>query len=875
MSNKIDTEQLKQDNPIENVIGRFLDLKKDGSGFKACCPFHTEKTPSFNVNPSKQIYNCFGCDEKGDVIKFIEKYKGLDFKQACEYLGAAPTPEEKHKPKPKPQQKKKPAKIVPLSYPEKAQEIFTVEKLTEASGNLAEGRTLKSAWKYFNEKSEVELVVVRWENPEGKKTVLTYYYDGNKIKMKNYPVLLYNRDLLATDPERDVLIVEGEKCADYVGSLNTFIGVCWNGGSKKVGDVDFSPLKNRVVYIWPDDDEPGRACADEIVKQLPHAQIVDVSSITDQLREIQPKGADIVEADQFMSDAEIIEFVYQNSSRVESEKTESTSHNTASESPAGHKTATDTKSWPFEILGIADDGKAYFIGSNDRMLDTKPTSISRNFMMALIGVDWWRNTYGKDKEAWEDATSDLIHMSSLIDFDPDRMRGRGAWREPDGRICYHDGQKTTGEFSTDRIYLRRARKDIGIHGKQATAQQRKRMLSVAEQLSFKGYQDIVLMMGWAIISPFAGALEWRPTALLTADSESGKSTIVNKIIRPLSSPKIYSGGGSTEPGVRQNVGIDTVPVVIEEFEADTPKKRQSRDDILSLMRQSTSDDAPPAAKGTQDGKGMNFVLRSMFCFVGIDPAVSAQADENRLFRAELVKPTHNPEEWDKVEQELLVAFSEDVCAGVRAYTWANLDAIIKLYKRVTKFVHKASAARSIRTSKAHAILMATFLAVIEDKPNATDQQIEEFVTFFYASSGEEPEEPHDENVELLDKILNHLIRDGSDEFSLRDLLSVIADDVPQDADQALGNMNAARARRIAGNNGVGLTAPDDDGRRHYAIAKNHKIIMRILDRDRGYHLQLWRHPGLINKSKNVGFGGSNNSANCVVIERQTGMENGK
>lgn len=874
---KIDTEQLKQENPIETVIGRFLDLKKDGSGFKACCPFHDEKTPSFNVNTSTQTFKCFGCGEGGDVIEFIAKHKSLEFKEACEFLGAEPTSEEKHIAKPKnqgkPKQKKKPAKVVPLSYPEKASAIFTTKALTEASGNLAEGRTLKSAWKYFNEKSEVELVVCRWENPDGKKTVLTYYYDGKQIRMKSYPVLLYNRDKLSTEPEKDVLIVFGEKCADVADSLGQFIAVTWNGGEKKVNEVDFGPLENRTVYVWPDDDQqkyvngpdkgkmmppeeqPGNITAAAVLQHLPHAQVVE---IIPELREIEPSGADIVEALEYFGGdiASVTHHIYETAKRSEPDLPPSTGKSSSEQ---------DKKSWPFEILGIADDGKAYFIGSNDRMLETKPTSISRNFMMALIGVDWWRNTYGKDKEAWEDATSDLIHTSSLIDFDPDRMRGRGAWREPDGRICYHDGQKTTGEFSTDRIYLRRSRKDIGLTKNHATAEQRKRLHELADKLSFKGTQDCIRMLAWAIISPFAGALEWRPAALLTADSQSGKSTIINRIIKPLSGAKIYSGGGSTEPGVRQNVGIDTVPVVLEEFEADTPKKKQNRDEILSLMRQSTSDDSPPAAKGTQDGKGMNFVLRSMFCFVGIDPAISSWADENRLFRAELGKPRHTGDEWEKLDADLKSAFSEEICAGVRAHTWAHLDAIITLYKRVARFVHHESSTRSIRTSKADAILLATFLAVVHDNPNASDEQIKEFVSFFYESSENEVEEPHDENVEMLEKILNHTVRDGSDNFSLRDLLSVVAGDLAEDADPTLIKMNSSRARRIAGDNGIGLDAPNLTGARHYAIAKNHQKIMRILDKDRGYYLQLARHPKCIRKSKNVGLG--SRTANCVVIER--------
>ena len=71
---------------IVQVIQQRLPLKKAGANYKACCPFHSEKTPSFNVNPQKQFYHCFGCGASGDVLKFIMAYDGLSFVEAVEQL---------------------------------------------------------------------------------------------------------------------------------------------------------------------------------------------------------------------------------------------------------------------------------------------------------------------------------------------------------------------------------------------------------------------------------------------------------------------------------------------------------------------------------------------------------------------------------------------------------------------------------------------------------------------------------------------------------------------------------------------------------------------------------------------------------------------
>jgi DNA primase len=71
---------------VEDVIGEHLQLKRAGSSLKGLCPFHDEKTPSFNVSPARQLWNCFGCGEGGDVIAFVQKIDHLSFSEAIELL---------------------------------------------------------------------------------------------------------------------------------------------------------------------------------------------------------------------------------------------------------------------------------------------------------------------------------------------------------------------------------------------------------------------------------------------------------------------------------------------------------------------------------------------------------------------------------------------------------------------------------------------------------------------------------------------------------------------------------------------------------------------------------------------------------------------
>src|SRR3977135_3548418 len=79
-------EQIAAANDIVEVIGTYFPLKRAGSTFKALCPFHQEKTPSFTVSPSRQTFHCFGCGAGGSVFRFVMDYEHLDFPAAVKKL---------------------------------------------------------------------------------------------------------------------------------------------------------------------------------------------------------------------------------------------------------------------------------------------------------------------------------------------------------------------------------------------------------------------------------------------------------------------------------------------------------------------------------------------------------------------------------------------------------------------------------------------------------------------------------------------------------------------------------------------------------------------------------------------------------------------
>ncbi len=79
-------EEVRFRNEISDVIGSYIAIQRAGTNFKALCPFHKEKTPSFNINTQRQIFHCFGCGAGGDVFGFVMEHEGVDFMGAVSLL---------------------------------------------------------------------------------------------------------------------------------------------------------------------------------------------------------------------------------------------------------------------------------------------------------------------------------------------------------------------------------------------------------------------------------------------------------------------------------------------------------------------------------------------------------------------------------------------------------------------------------------------------------------------------------------------------------------------------------------------------------------------------------------------------------------------
>lgn len=287
------------DNPLSDVASDFgVRLEKDGHEFVACCPFHQEDTPSFTIFTGQdkvQRFHCFGCGERGDVLDFVQKIKGVDLKEAIKVLGG-----EVKRANIAPRQIAEPvdiyAGIVPLPP---AGEIYAGKRVKLWNPKRGKFGTITPSMVFPYRAADSALIgyVLRHDLQDGgKETPMVMWCEvpGQGLTWCRYPFPkprpLFGLERLADG--KQVIIAEGEKCATVGATVTGRLFMSWAGGTYGIHHADWLPLAGRSVVIWPDADGPGLKTGGEIAAVLTgmgcKVKVIDVSG--------KPKGWDVADA---------------------------------------------------------------------------------------------------------------------------------------------------------------------------------------------------------------------------------------------------------------------------------------------------------------------------------------------------------------------------------------------------------------------------------------------------------------------------------------------------------------------------------------------------------------------------------------------------
>jgi putative DNA primase/helicase len=561
--------------------------------------------------------------------------------------------------------KKRPAAKKPAAAPAAGKRALSREE--KRAKPVFPHAGIKRRFEYVNADGEVVFEV--WRTAiNGEKAFEQHILVGGK-PMKAGPDreerILYNLPaVLAAAPARTIFILEGEKDVDRATEMG-LVATCNPGGSGKWEEQYSEALRGRRVVIVPDNDDAGRK----------HVQVVGsrLTGVADRVRVLELPGleekGDFFDWAEAGGTKEVIAELLKTDARDWTASEELADVETGpepDEEPEPEASEQDPP-WegeyvgpdddvthfgldsilddaPFGILGYDQDGYYFLSHASQLVIRLSAQALTANSLMRLAPLDWWLRTCAADGSTKLDLNMCvnllLVACHSKGMFDADMVRGRGAWWD-DKRTVVHAGDRLfvngvetpITRHASGYVYPIGLALDVGIDSP-LTVAEAQQFIQMMRMMSWATPLDPVLAAGWCVCSVIGGVLNWRPHVWITGAKGSGKTWIMDNIIKPVLGNNIAGGrdgvvGATTAAGLRGTLQHDALPVVFDEAEGQDSKAVARIQEILELARASSSG-AGKVAKGTPGG-GTNFSrIRSCFAFSSINAPIQQQSDKSRI-----------------------------------------------------------------------------------------------------------------------------------------------------------------------------------------------------------------------------------------------------
>ena len=734
---RIDAEQLIQDNSIVQVVSRYVNLKKEGAEHVGICPFHDDTKASLKVNERKKLYSCFACGAGGDTIDFLTRM-GRTFHESCAEINGGILPEGSN-----PEQRQaKEAKPAPNSWrpvtpaPNEPNE-FRHYRHGIASRSWAyrdpDGNVLGYVCRFDLADGEKEVLPYVFAT-DGNRSEWRWMGLGK-------PRPLYNLHLIKKNPTATLIICEGEKTADAINEqvdLTRSVAVTWIGGANGIENADWSPVHGRKVVYWPDHDteqkyaakhpkagqvkpwheQPGNHAMLEINKILEaHCGTRKWVNVPDEFphkwdaadKEWQP-GELRKFVNDHLSDVPSVPHYMDDAFEVEEPKPEPPKKPTRKDGPQNPPPPPAIPAAPqaadysaeasfaandhFRMLGYDKDENSrlvYYFFSFDAkaVIKLAPSGMNKSNLMMLAPLNWWEQMFpgsSKTRVDVDAATQFLIfHSHQVGTFKEKFIRGRGAWVD-EGKFVIHTGDilLVDGQVTPLKAFRSRYVYEIGERLGFGTTQQLPasdayELINKAKWLMWEREINAYLLAGWCVIAPFCGILQWRPHIWVTGPAGSGKSWVMDNIVKKLlGDTALVVQGKTTEAGVRGLLQNDARAVLFDESDVDNNNDKERVQNVLALARSSSYHDGGLIGKGTQTGGGRTYTMRSCFAFSSIGVQLNQQSDRSRFTILGLVsfEGQRTKEDFLNFENEWTKLVTDEYVKGLQSRTMNLLPTIL-------------------------------------------------------------------------------------------------------------------------------------------------------------------------------------------------------
>jgi putative DNA primase/helicase len=619
-------------------------------------------------------------------------------------------------------------------------------------------------WIFEDKKGLPLFVVARYYDKDNKKNDRPFclWTNGTEYRWRSKnltgsPLPLWGLTQFESKPNHPILMVEGQKNASESKEILGEDFIC-TSIFRGIDKSDLEPLRGRTVYYWFDPDGAGRKKMAAVKEALSKIDCI-LHIVHSPTR--KEKGWDISDAiEEGWTKQQLID-------HIEGQTQDNTGH-----------FVDDKNSYPFRIIGQTATDLYFFPKETCLVMKFKRSALGKANILNIMERRAWGDLFAKGDGgiAWDAATDFLLRWGAEAPiYRNEIVRGAGAWIEK-GQLVINTGnsliingkEEELYQSNTEYVYEKNSKMPYSVTDP-LSIDDASRIMDVVNLLDFHDPAHAMMLAGWILLAPFGGALGWRPHVWLTGAKGAGKSHIMEKIVYPMvSAYGLKALGSSSSAGIRQGLGSCSKPVMIDEAEADTIKKRETIEDVLSMARQASSgaENSADILHGTQDGSGMNWVVKSMFFFASIGPALNHSADKSRVSLLKLKTPRKNDEKiraenfkkLEKAEEIITYEWAKSFHSRTLSL-WPELIRCIGIFQE-----QAASVMGTRRDGDQYGALFAGAYMVTHDKaPIASEAKA--FLDQFELLINEDPVDKEDEEL-CLDEIMSYKMQIGDNKISI-------------------------------------------------------------------------------------------------------------
>lgn len=383
-------------------------------------------------------------------------------------------------------------------------------------------------------------------------------------------------------------------------------------------------------------------------------------------------------------------------------------------------------------LGYA--GKAYFYTSSaNPQINTLREHTETEFYR-LMPREYWLKAYGKDKVEdgkppkrtifWPSVKSELMALCHKVGvFDNTRVRGAGVWKDGTHKALINLGDRLSTEeteldlrgFQSHSIYEYGLRLPGIIGLAPLEIEDLAHLTDALKLVNYAHPEQMLFLGGWLACAPICGVLDWRAHIWLTGEQGSGKTTILDDIIKPLLNGFSchHFQGATTEAGIRQTIKSSALPILFDEFEITNDTMRNKHDNVMGLIRQASSDTGGEIVKGSATGEAVRYRPRFSACMSSIRVNLPNDSDKSRVTPVEL-KKNLGKESAVKFEElrRKMAHFDKEFC---RRFFARQIQMVPIILRNQTNFQKIFATKHSNRFGQQYGTLLAGWASLIYDR----------------------------------------------------------------------------------------------------------------------------------------------------------------